>query len=751
MGSHRRVVACILLICSGLLAVLAASAPMFAQTPTSTILGVVKDSSGGTVSGAIVTVTNMDTGIARTATTGEDGAYRFPALNVGNYQVQVMKDGFQTAQRKGITLEVAQSAEIDMTLQLGAVGEKVVVTGEAPLVQTTSSTGGGLVDEQQVSNLPINGRNLIALTLLQAGISQTTVLPIQTQTFGMQTGVTLTSNGAGPHSNNVLLDGANLLNFWGLNGSSILGTTLGVDGVQEYKVVTTLPDAEYGLQMGAQSIIVSKGGTNQWHGDAFDYLRNSSLDARNYFDARDTLNFNGFGTDKSAVFPGQRIPPFHRNNFGGSVGGPIRKDKLFFYGVYEGLRVSQGQTITTNTIPGNCFDQNAGDSTYHHITKASLLSCSGLPASTVVNPAVLAALSTPNIIKGYVGLFPYPNVNINPAGITLPGATFNYSFPYILPQTEDYGQMRVDYDISNSNSFFARYTQDDSHENLNGSYPYQVVNEFGSGQYGTISETHIFSANLLNTFRASFSRNLILGNGTTNAPFNPAFLLVPGQEYGGFTPYAGITGSSGSSDGEYINGTYSFSDDVYWNKGKHGFKFGELFNWNRDPYEGDFNRRGSIAFTSLQNMVQGIYSTMSALGGTLSPSQNRQFQYMTQGVYAQDDYRATSRLMLNLGFRYEFTTIPTDMNGGTWNIRNVATANGDGPNVGSVQGPFWGNNPSLHAFSPRVGFAWDPFGKGRTAIRGGAGIYYDVSNFGGLFSNLACCDPPLDYYLTVNN
>ena len=142
---------------------------------------------------------------------------------------------------------------------------------------------------------------------------------------------------------------------------------------------------------------------------------------------------------------------------------------------------------------------------------------------------------------------------------------------------------------------------------------------------------------------------------------------------------------------------------------------------------------------------------MSALGGTLSPSQNRQFQYMTQGVYAQDDYRATSRLMLNLGFRYEFTTIPTDMNGGNWNIRNVATANGDGPNQGSVQGAFWGNNPSLHAFSPRVGFAWDPFGKGKTAIRGGAGIYYDVSNFGGLFSNLACCDPPLDYFLTVNN
>jgi hypothetical protein len=751
MGSHSKGVVCLLLICVGFFAAQFLPKPLFAQAPTSTILGVVKDASGAVVPGATVTVTNTGTGIARTASTGEDGSYRFPALNIGNYQVQVTKDGFQTAQHNGIVLAVAQSAEIDMTLELGTVGSTVVVTGEAPLVETTSSTGGGLVDEEQVTDLPLNGRDLINLTLLQAGISQTTVLPIQTQTFGMQTGVTLTANGAGPHSNNALLDGANLLNFWGLNGSSILGTTLGVDGVQEYKVVTILPDAEYGLQMGAQSVSVSKGGTNKWHGDAFDYLRNSSLDARNYFDALDRLNFNGFGTDKSAVFPGKRIPPFHRNDFGGSVGGPIKKDKLFFYAVYEGLRVGQGQTITTTTIPGNCFDQNAGDTTFHQITKTSLLGCAGLPATTTVNPAVLAALSTPNIIKGYVGLFPYPNVNINSAGIELAGATFNYSFPYILPQSEDYGQIRGDYNISNSDSVFVRYTQDDSRENLNGSYPYQVVNEFGSGQYFTISETHIFSPNLLNTFRASASRNVIKGDGTTNAPFNPAFLEVPGQEYGGFTPYSGITGSSGSSDGEYINGTYSFSDDVYWTKGKHGFKFGELFNWNRDPYKGDFNRRGSISFTSLQNMAQGIYSTMSALGGTLSPQQSRQFQYKTQGLYVQDDYRATSRLMLNLGFRYEFTTIPTDLNGGNWNIRNIATANGDGPTQGAVQGAFWGNNPSLHAFSPRVGFAWDVFGTGKMAIRGGAGIYYDVSNFGGLLSNLACCDPPLDYFLTVNN
>ena len=275
MKPNRNAFKWLQLIGSTLFAVMVMSATVSApaQTATSTILGVVKDVQGGTIPGAKVTVTDTETGATRTATTGGDGSYRFPALNVGKYQVEAKKDGFRTEQRQGIALDVAQSAEIDMILKVGSTGETVTVTSEAPLVQTTSSTGGGLVNQQEISELPLNGRNLIDLTLMQPGISQTTVLPIFTQTSGFQTGVTLSANGAGPHSNNVFLDGANEINFWGLNGSSILGTTLGVDGTQEYKVVTILPDAEYGLLMGAQTVIVSKSGTNSWHGDAFDYLR----------------------------------------------------------------------------------------------------------------------------------------------------------------------------------------------------------------------------------------------------------------------------------------------------------------------------------------------------------------------------------------------------------------------------------------------------------------------------------------------
>ncbi len=593
MGRHRKAIWQCVFICMGLFAMMLASVPAFSQASIGTILGVVKDSTGGTVAGAAVTVTNADTALTRTATTGDDGAYRFPALPVGNYQLQVMKDGFQTAQRKGIVLEVTQEASIDMVLQVGSTGQTVVVTEEAPLVQTTSSAVGGLVTEQQVADLPLNGRNLVDLTLMQAGITQTTVVPTTTMGNGMQNGVTFSSNGAPIHSNAYLLDGANMTSSMGLNNVSVIGTTLGVDGVKEYKVVTNLPSAEYGLAMGSQTVIVSKGGTNQFHGDGFDYLRNGSLDARNFFDALDKFNTNGDGTDKSFDFPGKRIPPFHRNNFGGSVGGPIKKDKLFFYAVYEGLRQTWGQTISTNTLPGVCFDQTATDATFHQVTAASLATagCSGVaPANQ--NAAVLYALTAP-IIPGQAGLFPYPDVNVDATGTKLAGATSNYSFRFIQPSEEDYGQIRMDYNLSAADSMFIRYTQDDAREVANRSYAFQEDQLFGGEQFLTVSETHIFSPTVLNTFRASVSRNLGFANSTTTSPItDPKVILQPGQNYGGFTPASTVSGVGSLVDGTYINGTYSFSDDVYWTKGKHAFKFGRHVQYLQGPRGWPFRQSG---------------------------------------------------------------------------------------------------------------------------------------------------------------
>ncbi len=731
--------------------ILLAAISVSAQLPTGTILGTVKDASGGVVPDARVTITNTDTSLTRTGTTGADGSYRFPALPVGHYRVEVTKEGFAALTRTGITLQVAQEATIDVTLQVGSTGQSVTVTGEAPLVQTSSSTVGGLVNEQQVSDLPLNGRNLVDLTLLQPGIVQTTVISATTIGSGLMTGVTISNNGMPIHSNNYMLDGANMKAPWGQNNSSIIGTTMGVDGVREYKVVSNLPDASYGLQMGAQTTIVSKGGGNTFHGGAYDYLRNDLLDARNYFDALDTLNFNGFGTDKSGDFPNKRIPPFHRNNFGGSFGGPIKKDKTFFYAVYEGLRQTWGQTIATNTMPGNCFDQTVGASTFHQITAASLSACSGV-ATTDINSAVLYVLSAP-IIPGQAGLFPYPNTNIDSAGIRKSGATFNYSFPYLQPTSENYGQIRLDQNFSASDTFFIRYTHDDANQIANRAYSYNRDFEFGGIQLATLSETHIFSPTVLNTFRFSFSRMLTSAKSTTSpAITDPKVILQPGTDMGGFTPASSVTGLGFiAADGTYINNVYTLSDDLYWTKGRHAFRFGSMVNDFKIPGDGHFNNRGSVSFTTLANLARGIYSSMTALGGTLSPSQVRYFEDHTFGFYAQDDYRVTPRLTLNLGFRYEFQTIPKELNGNNWQIRNVATGDGNSPTQGAVPSRVWGNNPSLHAFSPRIGFAWDPFGNGKMAIRGGAGIYYDIGMDGALLFQQACCEPPLDFFNTIIN
>src|SRR5437667_7257093 len=473
---------------------------VFAQLPTGTILGVVKDSSGAVIPGANVTITNVDTSLTRTGASTEDGSYRFPALPVGHYRLEVTKEGFSALSRTGITLEVGQEATIELILEVGSPGQTVTVAEEAPLVQTSNSTLGGVVDERQVSDLPLNGRNLIALTLMQPGVTQTTVIPATTIGNVLTTGVTISNNGMSIHSNSYMLDGANMIGFFGINNSSIIGTTMGVDGVKEYKVITNTPGAEYGLAMGSQTTIVSKGGTNQFHGDAFDYLRNDALDARNYFDALDNLNFNGFGTNKSLNYPGKRIPPFHRNNFGAAFGGPIKKDKTFFYAVYEGLKQTWGQTIATTTLPGNCFDSGA-----HVVTAASLSAsaCSGVATSNI-NPHVLHVLTAP-IVPGQMGLFPYPNANIDSSGIRLPGATFNYSFPYVQPTSENYGQIRLDENLSNSDTFFARYTHDHAEQIANPHYSHNPDYTTGAMQFATLYETHIFAAALLNTLRVAFS------------------------------------------------------------------------------------------------------------------------------------------------------------------------------------------------------------------------------------------------------
>src|ERR1035437_10119256 len=317
-----------------------------AQVSTGIILGVAKDTSGASVPGATITITNVDTNATRTIVTGDDGAYRVPALLVGHYQVKAEHAGFKTETRSGIILEVAQEAVVNVDFQVGTAEQQVLVTGEAPVVNTSNATLGGIVNEQKMQDLPLNGRNYVDLSLLQPGVT-----PDRNHgTTGGAVGTSFSANGAPVRSNNFTLDGAILQTQNGRNPTSLAGTTLGVDGVKEYKVITSNFPAEYGLTMGSQMVIVSKGGTYQFHGDAFEYLRNAALDARNFYD---------YGYQQPG---GRRLPEFQRNNFGGSFGGPIRKDKTFFYGVYEELKQNLGVTDTTTVPNANCHatPQNLG-------------------------------------------------------------------------------------------------------------------------------------------------------------------------------------------------------------------------------------------------------------------------------------------------------------------------------------------------------------------------------------------------------
>src|SRR6266566_2811598 len=333
-GKRSGVLAALIIAAATLLLMFAVTGT--AQQNTGTILGVVKDSSGAVIPGAGVTVVNEETNLTRTVITGENGAFRAPALPVGRYTVRVELAGFRTQTQRGLILEVAQELVVNPILEVGAgPQQEVTVSSEAPLVNTTSSTLGTVVNERSVADLPLNGRNYVDLTMLQPGVAQNV-----TGTGGtvVNIGTPFSANGAPIRSNYYVLDGAPLNTGTNAAGSSEAGTTLGIDGIREYKVVSSAFSAEYGVVMGSQTVMVSKNGTNQWHGDVFEYLRNSALDARNFFD-----------------YPvSRRLPEFQRNNFGGSFGGPIKKDKTFFYGVYEGLRQNLGVSILDSVLPAAC-------------------------------------------------------------------------------------------------------------------------------------------------------------------------------------------------------------------------------------------------------------------------------------------------------------------------------------------------------------------------------------------------------------
>jgi len=677
-----------------------------AQEETAALNGQITDYNGLSVAGVRVQAFNAATNASYSAVTYETGLYNFPNLPAGTYNVTAAKEGFRKGVRPGVELHVSDVLSLNFSLQIGSVTQSVTVEGGAPLVETTSSAIAGLVNRKQIEELPLNGRNYIDLTLLQAGVTNS-LNSTGTNGFGGMTGTVYSVNGAPVISNNFLLDGTQIANQSNWGTASFAGTTLGVDGIQEFKLLTSAYDASYGMAMGSELVIISKGGTNQYHGDVFEYFRNSALNARNFFDGPD-------------------IPNLEKNNFGASLGGPIRKNKTFFYAVYEGLRENLGFTANDLVPAAGCHGA-AGTV----ITEAACPTL-GLPPGnsvTIANPEIAALLS----------LYPNPNNGAN---------SYLYG-----PSTEvgvNYGQIRLDQNFSASDTFFARYTIDsakvDSANNQGvpissgTSFPEFRGGGRGLDQFITLSETHIFSPRVSNTARLSFSRTNF-GSFPINVGSLPAGLqpFIAGRPFG-FLMIANLTpvGNGrlvGPPDSLHLQNIYSFGDDLYYQRGKHSLRFGTLLNRFNEALTVPLNFDGSASYTSFANFLKGIPLTY---GGPLAGSEiNRYFLYNTLGFYAQDDYHITSRFTVNMGLRYEFMSTPREANGRQYAIRNLTTDSTvlpGGELAAWIPGPIM-RNKTYWNFSPRVGFAWDIFGDGKTALRGGGGIYYDVGNLGGAFIN----------------
>ena len=706
--SQRRRVCAVVLIFACRLSVL----PGVAQSVSSKIQGTVKDPSGAVIVGANVTATSLETHVMRSTVTDNDGSYYIDGLRAGSYQLTIEHAGFKIGKLNDVTLLVNQAAVLDVSLEVGSTNEQLTVRGITPLIERATPQMSSVVTTTRLSELPLNGRDLFQLTELETGVASSTNGGTSLWSEGNMTKASV--QGARPTMNNVTLDGGDI-NDPGYNvpPGGPAGAQLGVEAVREFRVLLNSYSAEYGRNAGANIQYVTRSGTNRLHGSLYEFYRNAALDAANYF-------------DKAA-----QKPSYERNQFGVTIGGPILKDHSFFFFNYEGLREQQG--ITTNvSVP----DDNARRGVLPSLSGVGLVDVGVSPMSAL-----------------FLGLFPRANgPELASAGVPSGLALFTGS--ELQTVREDYALLRVDQTISSKDQMFGRYVFDDGV----GVYPFQSTAIPGfpgvrpiRNQYFMVSWQREIANNLLNEGMFSFNRTRYIAEVDNSYPLSIS--LVPGRALG-VIAIAGLPalGNNLVYPLGTASNTFEAIDNLSWQHERHSLKFGADVKRLQINGPFDFGTNGEYSFTGagataannppLESFLRGTPTFYIGTDPSLSDSA-RGFRQTYVGTYLQDNWRVTRKLMLNLGLRWEYSSIPTEAQNRISNIHDIFT------DRTPIVGPLWSSVPK-DLFSPRVGFAWTVKEDGKTVVRGGFGImrdqiwsnlYFDVRFYRPFFGALISISP----------
>lgn len=719
-----------------------------AQAVTGNISGTVTDASGAVIVGAQVVVTNTATGVSQTLTSNDQGRYNAPDLVVGPYQVEASKSGFQNIVQKNINLTVGSQLVINLTLQVGRAQETVTVETAVSQVETQSTAISSLVSEKQMTELPLNGRNFAQLLNLSPGITPTG--PGTTTLYGI--GPSFSIAGARTEGTLYLMDDTNMANFWNHQaGSAVLGTSLGVEGIQEFSLLTNTYSSQFGGN-GAVMNAVSKSGTNEFHGSAYEFLRNSALDSRSYFDL--LLGAGG-------VYNPYK-PAFRRNQFGGSLGGPIAKNKVFFFANYEGFRQALGQTNANIALPEPYVASGELPCSAQFPANASCPATpSGAPGnSNGTNPILpipeaigsgatgqTAAAAT--AITGILGLY---NKVTPPAGVPDEGGYYFTTINATETSSENYGLGRIDYTLSSNDNIFGRYVIDQAYNvsPLTGFFgaalPYWPEVDHTKDHFLTIEERHIFSANVVNnarfmytrTYESSFSNSTLTSSDPLNFNSNrfPEVASVDPDLLAGI----GSVGSNQFVSDAIAQNSFGAGDDVAWNHGAHTITFGADILRVQSNIDAPFEYGGDYLFLNLQSFLEG--SPFLGYAVENSPYTDNPFRYFREidiNPYVNDSWKVNSRLTLNIGVRYEYGTNPTG-----WPLYTVPNAPyGDGSF--SLVNHVFQTSPNRKNIDPRVGLAWAPFGDQKTSVRAGFGIFHDPVA-PRTYASAYYFDPPYNYH-----